>query len=67
MAIQRYVKKFVSDSQQVGGFLRLLSPIKLTATITLILLKVVLNTINPQTLFNANLIIHTIYKRLAEQ
>ena len=36
--IQHYVKKFVSDIRQVGGFLRVLrfpSPVKLTATIQL--------------------------------
>jgi hypothetical protein len=35
-SIQNYVKKFVSELQQVGGFLRVLRfppPIKLTATI----------------------------------
>jgi hypothetical protein len=35
-SIQRYVIKFVNDSRQVGGFLRVLRfcpPIKLTATI----------------------------------
>jgi hypothetical protein len=35
-SIQHYVIKFVSDLQQVGGFLRVLRfppPIKLTATI----------------------------------
>ena len=32
-AIQHYVIKFVSDLQQVGGFLRFLPPIKLTTTI----------------------------------
>jgi len=31
--IQLYVIKFVSDLQQVGGFLRFPPPIKLTATI----------------------------------
>ena len=31
-AIQHYVIKFVSDIRQVGGFLRLCLPIKLTAT-----------------------------------
>jgi hypothetical protein len=42
------VIKFVSDLRQVGGFLRILPPIKLTATIIDItekLLKVALNTI----------------------
>ena len=36
LMIQHYVKKFVSDSRQVGGFLRVLwfpPPMKLTATI----------------------------------
>jgi hypothetical protein len=45
-----YVIKFVSDLRQVGGFLSVLRfapPIKLTATITEILLKVALNTIKP--------------------
>jgi hypothetical protein len=40
--------KFVSDLRQVGGLLRVLQfppPIKLTAEITEILLKVALNTI----------------------
>jgi hypothetical protein len=40
--IQHYVIKFVSDLQQVGGFLRVLRfppPIKLTATIAEICLK----------------------------
>ena len=44
-----YVIKFVSDLRQVGGFLRVLRlplPIKLTAMIAEILLKVALNTIN---------------------
>jgi len=48
-SIQHYVIKFVSDLRQVGGFLCVLQfppPIKLTATITEILLKVALNTIN---------------------
>jgi hypothetical protein len=50
-SIQHYVIKFVSDLQQIDGFLRVLPfrpPIKLTATIyiTEILLKVALNTIN---------------------
>ena len=31
-SIQHYVIKFVSDLRQVGGFLRLPPPIKLTAT-----------------------------------
>jgi hypothetical protein len=46
--IQLYVIKFVSDLQQVGVFLwvhRFPPPIKLTATITEILLKVALNII----------------------
>jgi len=37
-SIQHYAIKFVSDMQQVGGFLRVLpfpQPIKLTATISL--------------------------------
>ena len=42
--VQHYVIKFVSDLQQIGGFLRFPAPIKLTATI---LLKVVLNSIKP--------------------
>ena len=44
--IQHYVIKFVSDMQEVCSFLRLPSPIKLTATIDIaeILWKVVLNT-----------------------
>jgi hypothetical protein len=49
--IQHYVIKFVSDLQQVSGFLRVLrfpSPIKLTShDITEIFLKVALNTITP--------------------
>jgi hypothetical protein len=48
-SIQHYVIKFVSDLRQVGGFLRILlfpQPIKLTANITVILLKVALNIIN---------------------
>ena len=52
-SIQHYVIKFVSDLQQVGGFFRVLRfppPIKLTATITEILLKVALNTINHKTI-----------------
>jgi predicted aconitase len=32
-SIQHYVIKFVSDLRQVGGFLRVPPPIKLTATI----------------------------------
>ena len=44
--MQHYMIKFVSDLRQVGGFLRFLPPIKLTANdITEILLKEVLNTI----------------------
>jgi hypothetical protein len=42
-SIQHYVIKFVSDLQQVSGFLWFSPPIKLTTTI---LLKVALNTIN---------------------
>ena len=34
-SIQHFVIKFVSDMQQVGGFLRFPPPIKLTATIYL--------------------------------
>jgi len=34
-SIQHYVIKFVSDLRQVGGFLRVLPPIKLTTTILL--------------------------------
>ena len=59
-SIQHYVIKFVSDLQQVGGYLWVLwfpPPIKLTATIiTEILLKVALNTI---TLTSKN---HTVMK-----
>ena len=47
-SIQHYVRKFGSDLRQAGGFLRVSlfpPPIKLTATITEILLKVALNTI----------------------
>jgi hypothetical protein len=47
------VIKFISDLRQVGGFvwvLRFPPQIKLTATITEILLKVALNTINQTTL-----------------
>jgi hypothetical protein len=47
-SVQHYVIKFVRDLWQVSGFLRVLwfpPPIKLTATITEILLKVALNTI----------------------
>ena len=46
--IQHYVIKFVSDLRQVDGFLRVFQfppPIKLTTMITIILLKVALNTI----------------------
>ena len=46
--IQHYVIKFVSDLRQVDGFLRVFRfppPIKLTTMITIILLKVALNTI----------------------
>jgi len=39
--------QFVSDLWQVGGFLRFLSPIKLTADITEIVLKVPLHTLTP--------------------
>ena len=50
-SIRHYVIKFVSDLQQVSGFLRVLGfppPIKLTRhNITEILLKVALNTIKP--------------------
>ena len=45
--MQHYVIKFISDLRQVGGFLRVLRfppPKELTATITEILLKVVLGT-----------------------
>ena len=42
--LKPYMIKIVSDFWQVGGFLRVL-PIKLTAMITEILLKVALNTI----------------------
>jgi hypothetical protein len=34
-SIQHYVMKFVSDLQQIGGFLWFLPPIKLTATLYL--------------------------------
>ena len=47
-SIQHYVIKCVSDLRQVGGFLRVLRfhpSIKLTTTISEILLKVALNTI----------------------
>ena len=47
--MQHYLIKFVIDMRQVGGFLRVLRfppPIKLTTTITEILLKVALITIN---------------------
>jgi hypothetical protein len=45
--IQHYVIKFVSDLRKVSGFLRFIPPIKLTTMIdiTVILLKVALNTI----------------------
>ena len=49
-SIQHYVIKFVCDLRQVCGFLRALRfppPIKVSTTI---LLKVVLNTINPNPL-----------------
>ena len=57
-SIQHYVIKFVSNLRQVSGFLQVLqfpTPIKLTATITEILLKVVLNTIiiHPQFISNS--------------
>jgi hypothetical protein len=48
-SILHHVITFVSYLQQVGGFLRVFRfppPLKLTATITEILLKVTLNTIN---------------------
>ena len=46
-SIQHYVIKFVGELRKIGGFLRFLPPIKLTATIYMneILLKVALNTI----------------------
>jgi len=47
--VQHYVIKFVSNLLQVGGFLgvnRFPPPINLNATITEILLRVALNTIN---------------------
>jgi len=52
---QHYVIKFVSDFRKINGFLHVLRfppPIKLTATITEILLKVALNTetLTPKTL-----------------
>ena len=53
--IQHYVIKFVSDLQQVGGFLRVHwfpLPIKLTTTIAEILFKVVVNTISPSFYLN---------------
>ena len=46
-SIQHYVIKFISDLRQVGGFLRVLlfsPPIKLTSTISEILLKMVFYT-----------------------
>ena len=50
-SIQHYVIKFVSGLQQVGGFLRFppinLTTITITHNIAEILLKVALNTINP--------------------
>ena len=53
-AIQHYVIKFVSDLQQVSGFLRVLKIFSINKTdrqdITEILLKVALNTINQTTL-----------------
>ena len=57
-SIQHYVIKFVSDLQQVSGFFRELRfppPIKLTAIITEILLKVALNTINQPTTIHFHL------------
>jgi len=45
-SIQDYKIKFESDLRQVGGFLRFPPPIKLTATIAEILLKVALNKMN---------------------
>jgi len=45
-SIQHYVRKFVSDLWQVGGFLRFPPPIKTDRhDVTEILLKVALNTI----------------------
>ena len=47
-SIRHYVIKFISDLRQVGGFLRVLifsPPMKLTSTISVILLKVVFYTI----------------------
>ena len=55
-SIQHYEIMFVSDLRQVSDFLRELwfpPPIKLTADITEILLKVVLNTITPNLFFSA--------------
>ena len=63
-SIQHYVRKFVSDLRQVGGFLRVLRfppPIKLNTTITEILLKVALNTItitSEEECFNSTVIMH---------
>ena len=54
-SILYYMMKFVSDLQQVGGFLRVLrfSPaIKMSTTITEILLKEALNTINQNQAYN---------------
>ena len=62
-SIQHYVIKFVSNLRQVSGFLQVLqfpTPIKLTATIIEILLKVVLNTIN---ILNLSLIVQTLWHR----
>ena len=59
-SIQHYVIKFVSNLRHVSGFLQVLqfpTPIKLTATIIEILLKVVLNTIN---ILNLSLIVQTL-------
>jgi hypothetical protein len=57
-SIQHYVIKFVSDLRQVCGFLWVLMfppPIKLDRhDITEILLKVVLNTINPNHIHTVN-------------
>ena len=57
-SIQHYVIKFVSDLQQVGGFLLVLRfppQIKLSRhDITEILLKVTLNTINQPLMYPSN-------------
>ena len=54
-SIQHYVTKFVSDLQQVSGFLQVLQfppPIKMTAMILLkYCLKVALNTINHRAIY----------------